>query len=218
MNINKKIFKNLLILTLIFYINEYSLPIIYNTNIFFFKILYIFFYINKLIEFPLIFITYIIIICIYIRSYNIKNIIYIIFISASILLISLTIKKIIKNNIFIKRPYNFFFIKKKIYKNNINKKKIYIPKWLIKQWKEKKNSSFPSGHTLFTSYWIIKLWKKKRKTINNIIIFFLIILTLNRIWLLLHRSNELIFSFILNIILINIINKIFKYIKKKIKF
>ncbi len=195
-------FKDLFNIFFIFQINEILWTFFFNKNIFIWKILYISFLINKIIELPIIIITHIILIYIYIKIYNIKNII---ILSCIILSISLITKKIIKKNLFILRPYNIY-----IEKNN-NKK--YIPKWIINQWKKKNNSSFPSGHTLFTSYWIITFWKKKKKKINKIIILILILLTLNRIILFLHRSYEIIFSFIINIFLIYIIKKIILYIK-----
>ncbi len=195
-------FKDLIKILFIFKITEIILK--WN-NINIWNILYIFYLINKIIEFPWIIITYIILICIYKKIYNKKKIIYIIIISCNILIISLISKKIIKKSIFISRPY-FNYIKK-----NYNQK--IIPKWIINQWKKKKNSSFPSGHTLFTSYWIITFWKKEKKKINKIIIIILIIITLSRLFLILHRSYELIFSFIINKIIIYNIKKIKSYIK-----
>ncbi len=193
-------------ISIIFKIIE-LLIILGNKNIIYWKILYIFFLINKLIEFPLIIVTYIILIYIYKKINNIDDIKSIILLSTSILLISLVIKEIIKKAIFIPRPY--IYIQKHINQNN-------IPQWIIHQWEKKNNSSFPSGHTIFTSYWIILFWKNKKK-IHYIVIFILMILTLSRICLWLHRSNELIFSFIINNISIYIINKIITYINKLIK-
>ncbi len=195
--------KVILKILLIFKIIEFFTKII-NKNKLYWNIIYIFFLINKLIEFPWIIITYIILIYIYKKIYKVKNIIYLIIISISILSISLIIKEIIKKNIYIPRPY--------INIQKINNKN--IPKWIINQWKQKNNSSLPSGHTIFTSYWINIFWKNKKK-INYLIILILIIITLSRIFLWLHRSNELIFSFIINNISIYIINKIITHIKKK---
>lgn len=53
---------------------------------------------------------------------------YIIILINILLLTSFITKTVIKNYIFISRPYNIFFLKDKIHKNNIYKKKIYIPK------------------------------------------------------------------------------------------
>ncbi len=193
-------------ISIIFKIIE-LLIIFNNKNIIYWKILYVFFLINKLIEFPLIIITYIMLIYIYKKINNIKNIKSVILLSTSILLISLIIKEIIKKIIFIPRPYIYIL-------NQTNR--YNIPQWIINQWEKKNNSSFPSGHTIFTSYWIILFWKNKNK-IHYIIILLLMILTLSRICLWLHRSNELIFSFIINNISIYIINKIISYIKKLTK-
>ncbi len=208
-NKNNNEFKKLLKISIIFRIIE-IITKINNINIIYWKILYIFFLINKIIEYPYIIITYIILIYIYKKIHNISNIIYIILISSSILLLSLITKEIIKKIIYIPRPYKT--ISKKI---KINQKN--IPKWIINQWKIKKSSSLPSGHTIFTSYWIILFWKKKKK-INYLIILILIILTSSRIFLLLHRSQEIILSFIINYISIYIINKIISFNKYKFKF
>ncbi len=198
-------FKNLIKILFILKITE----IIFTANnINILKNLNILVFLNKIIEFPWIIITYLTLIYIYKKIYNVKNILYIICISCSILFISLLTKEIIKKYIFISRPY--VNIKKKYDIKN-------IPKWIIYQWKKKTNSSFPSGHTLFTSYWIITFWKKKMKKINIIIIIILLILTLNRLIFLLHRSYELIFSFIINKIIIYNIQKIKIYINKNTK-
>ncbi len=207
-NKNNNKFKNILKISIFFRIIE-IITKLNNTNIIYWKILYIFFIINKLIEYPYIIITHIILIYIYKKIYNISNIKNIVFMSCSILLLSLITKEIIKKNIYISRPYKSINIKKQINKKN-------IPKWIMDQWKYKNSSSFPSGHTIFTSYWIMLFWKKKKK--NSIIILLLTVLTSTRIFLLLHRSQEIIFSFIINNISKYIINKtlfIYKYIKTR---
>ncbi len=166
------------------------------------KIIYILYIINKIIEFPLVIITHIIFIYIYIKNKKnkIKKIISLIIIP----LISLLIKKIIKKIIFIKRPYINIL-------NKIKKKKIKIPLWLKNNWKNKKDSSFPSGHTIFCNFWII-LFKNKKKWYLNIINNILKIIIISRLLLYLHKLQDIIFSLILNFF----INKIFLlYFKNK---
>ncbi len=170
------------------------------------NIIYILYIINKLIEFPLVLITHIIFIYIYINNIKIKNKFKIILLLILIPLLSLLIKKIIKKIIFIERPY--LNILNNIKKNKIKKKYYKIPIWLKKNWKNKKDSSFPSGHTIFSNFWII-LFKKKKKIYINIINNILKIIIISRILLYLHRLEDIIFSLIINYIIKNIISIIF---------
>ncbi len=170
----------------------------------YFNIIYILYIINKIIEFPLVIITHIIFIYIYIKNkknkIKKKKILSLIIIP----LISLLIKNIIKKTIFIKRPYINIL-------NKIKKKKIKIPFWLRNNWKNRKDSSFPSGHTIFCSFWII-LFKNKKKWYLNIINNILKIIIISRLLLYLHKLQDIIFSLILNFF----INKIFLlYFKDK---
>ncbi len=171
------------------------------------NIMYILYLINKIIEFPIIIITYIILFYIYIKNIKKSNKFKIILLINLTLLISLIIKEIIKKIIFIKRPYIYLIYK--IKKDKTVKKYYKIPLWLKKNWISKKNSSFPSGHTIFSIFWI-KLYKKKKIWYINIIknIFKLIIIS--RILLYLHTIEDIIFSIILN----TIIKKTIYYILK----
>ncbi len=170
------------------------------------NIIYILYIINKLIEFPLIITTYIIFIYIYIKNKKIKNKFKKILLLIIISLLSLIIKKIIKKIIFIKRPY--FNILNNIKKNKIKKKYYKIPIWLKNNWKNKKDSSFPSGHTVFSIFWITSFKKKKIKYINFINNILKIII-LSRLLLYLHRLEDIIFSLVINYIIKNIIFIIF---------
>ncbi len=159
---------------------------------FYWNILYYIYIINKLIEFPIIFITHIILLLIYINNKK-KNKIKYLIILTTIPIILLIIKKIIKNIIFIKRPYNLL----------IKKKNINIPNWLINYWKNKNDSSFPSGHTIYSIFWILNFYKKKT-IYKYIIIFIFTLIIISRILLYLHNIQDIIFSIIINIL--------FKYI------
>ncbi len=180
------------------YINN----IIYFLNVNYWNILYILLIINKLIEFPLILLIHCIFIYIYLKINKKKNILKIILILTILPLLSLTIKKIIKNNLFIYRPYNNILKKKKINK--------YIPLWIKKYWKKKKDSSFPSGHTIYANFWIIIYKKKKNIWFIKYIIIILKLIIISRILLYLHRITDIIFSILINVIIKNIT---FKYIK-----
>ncbi len=171
-------------------------------NKYYWNIIYIIYLINKFVEFPLILITYNILLFIYIKIIKKKNITKNILLLTIILIISLLIKKIIKKIIFINRPYINILNNIKKYKNI--KKYYNIPIWLIKHWKKKKDSSFPSGHTIFCNFWII-IFKKKKKWYIYIIKKIFIIIIISRLLLYLHRIEDIIFSIIINII----INKIF---------
>lgn len=162
------------------------------------NVIYILYLTNKIIEFPIIIITHIILLYIYIKNIKSNNKFKIILLFNLILLISLIIKEIIKKIIFIKRPY--IYIIHKIKNNKIKKKYYKIPLWLKKNWKNKKNSSFPSGHTIFSIFWI-KLYKKKNIWYIYIIKNIFKIIIVSRILLYLHTIEDIIFSIILNIII-----------------
>ncbi len=171
--------------------------ILLNLNYYQWYIIYILFIINKIIEFPIILITHNLYTIIYIyitKKKKIRNIILLNIIP----LIGLLIKKIIKNYFFIERPYNNI-----INNNNIINK---IPLWLIKYWNEKKDSSFPSGHSIYSSFWILLFWKYKKKIYIKINIIILIIIMISRIILYVHRIQDILFSILITFI----VKKIFK--------
>ncbi len=160
-----------------------------NLNQYQLYIIYILIIINKIIEFPIILITHNIYTIIYIynkKKNKFKNILLL----NIVILICLLIKKIIKNYFFIERPYN------EIIKNNniINK----IPYWLIKYWNKKKDSSFPSGHSIYSSFWILYFLKYKKKWYIKINIIILIIITISRIILYVHRIQDIMFSILIS--------------------
>ncbi len=202
----KKILNILIFLILI---KIYKYIFFNNINIiYYWKILFYIHLINKFIEFPLIFITYILLnIYIFFNTKKKKNINTLILLTI-IQILSLITKYYIKKIFFIKRPY-------KIIKNiMIKKNNITIPYWLINNWKKKNDSSFPSGHTIFSSFWIIFFLKQNKYIHNKIIIYILKIIIISRILFYLHRIEDIIISILINILFINIT----KYLKKKIKF
>ncbi len=187
------------------------------------NLLKIIFLTNKIIEIPYIIFTHIILLIIYInKKKNNKNIFLTIIKIHITILVSIITTLLIKKYMKILRPYNglLYIIHKK---NNFFKKKIYlskiikiIPIWLLKNWIKKKNYSFPSGHTIFSSYWIILLSKKniKYNLILKYIKYLLILNIFSRIIFFLHRTEDIIFSILINIITIYIVNYTYKNILK----
>ncbi len=184
-------------------------------------ILHNLFMINQLIEYPLIIITHIVFILYIIdkKKNKIKNLLFLI----SVPLILLSIKHIIKKNIFILRPYNFLYSNQKnIIFFNTNKtlthysfNNLHVPIWLKKCWKEKNDSSFPSGHAILMFFWLTIIIKQKNTNyifyITSICLCMLIII--NRIIFYLHQSRDILTSYLINKIIIYIIKKYFKISK-----
>ncbi len=160
--------------------------------------MYLIYLINKFIEYPYIFITHLILIYLYIKIYNKKKKKIIKLITIPLILI--IFKKIIKNILFINRPY------KKIL--NYEKILIYIPIWLIKYWNNKIDSSFPSGHTIYSFFWILNFKNKIYKWYIKLILILLLIIITSRMLLFLHNIEDIIFSILVNIIFKKIYTKI----------
>ncbi len=165
--------------------------IIINLLKIYWKNMYLIYLINNLIKYPYIIILHFFFIYIYIKQkkkikyYKIIN-----FILIPLLLI--IFKKIIKNIFYINRPYKYIIIKKNML--------IKYPKWLINFWKKKNDSSFPSGHTMFSFFWIMIFFKKKKILYIKIIIILLILIIISRILLYFHNIEDILFSILINLL------------------
>ncbi len=204
----KKYIKNIIYIILFIYLIKIKKEFFLTQNInLYWNLLNIIYFVNKLIKIPLILVIHIFLIIYLIYISKEKK--YIILIITTIVpFMLITTKKYIKKYTYIKRPYTYINFKtNKIFKN-------YIPIWLKKKWKNKTDSSFPSGHTMFAYFWIKVLSKKKKN--NKIIIYLFKIIILSRILFYLHRIEDVIFSIILNNIYIYIIKYICKlYFKNR---
>ncbi len=195
-----KTLKIILIYLLLKYLeNKFIFP--ENENNYKWKILYFLYKLNFITDFPVIFITHLLLTFFYIKKLKKKlnKKIFLIFLILPI--IFFLIKYFLKNIFSIPRPYHQYLLQN-------HYKIINLPHWIINYWKKNDNYSFPSGHTIFISYWFFLLKKKliKTKLLNIIFNFLFFLIIISRILLYLHKSEDIIFSILINYFILKLLN------------